>query len=120
MRRGDERIARVLFGEGKAQLLLRVEPRVPGGLEGAAWEIRLEGARYRREGRIVREAREESGWAPRPTSATCREGDALEIGIPTEELGAAGGKVEFFVLITQGGAEAERHPDVGSLVVELS
>ena len=69
---------------------------------------------------LVREARTDDGWRRAASRARVAVGAVLEMSIPLSELGQRlRRRLEFRVLIVQGGTELQRHPEGGPIEMVL-
>ena len=69
---------------------------------------------------ISRSERTAMGWVASPTAARAVALDVLEVAIPVRELRPGPGRrVEFRVLVMEGGVELQRHPELGPIEVGL-
>ena len=130
MHRGLEGLRSVHFGIGGDRLYLLVEAAVPMRdlLVPAEVAFSFRGprpARYRvrrKDGGVTvrREARGTGDWSMTPTEAQAAAGQVLEVAIPIAEVQPEGdATVQFRVLVLQGGAEMERHPEAGPIQLGL-
>jgi alpha-amylase/alpha-mannosidase (GH57 family) len=130
MHRGLEGVRSVRFGIGGDRLYLLVEATVPVRdlLVPAEIAFSFRGpkpSRYRvrrRDGGVTvrREERGSGDWSMTPTQAQAAAGEVLEVAIPIAELAPdADATVQFRVLVLQGGAEMERHPEAGPIALGL-
>jgi alpha-amylase/alpha-mannosidase (GH57 family) len=131
MHRSSQGVRAVRFGTGGRSLYVLVEPSrgAIGDLLGQA-EIVVsfpgpEGVRYRVRkdgGRAAafRESWTEMGWVAGPSRAQAEAGSVLELAVPLAELVCGPDqRLEFRILVTQGGTELERHPEAGPIELGL-
>jgi alpha-amylase/alpha-mannosidase (GH57 family) len=130
MHRGLEGVRGVHFGTGGDRLYLLVEATVPVRDLLVSSEIAFsfrgpKASRYRvrrKDGgaTVRREERGSGDWSMTATEAQAAAGEVLEVAIPISELAPeAGATVQFRVLVLQGGAEMERHPEAGPIELGL-
>jgi alpha-amylase/alpha-mannosidase (GH57 family) len=131
MHRGAQGVRAVRFGTGGRHLHLLVEPstgRVRDLLERAELVVSFpgpEGLRYRVRrddggASVSREAWTEMGWVASLSRAEAAAGSVLELAIPLRELQPGPDqRLEFRVLVMQGGTELERHPEAGPIEIGL-
>jgi alpha-amylase/alpha-mannosidase (GH57 family) len=122
MHRGGEVVRQIRFGAGAETAFVLVETAGAARetLRGKSLDVSLPGpttVRYRVEdGALTRQERTRMGWVTTPTRARVAVASVVEMGIPFDELRPGPGRnLEFRVVVTQGGAEVERQPDVGPL-----
>jgi alpha-amylase/alpha-mannosidase (GH57 family) len=131
MHRGAQGVRAIRFGTDGRRLHILVEPS-----SGALCDLLVraevvvsfpgpEGLRYRvrrNDSRavVMREAWTEMGWVAGPSRAQGEVGSVLELAIPLRELSPGPDqRVEFRVLVVQGGTELERHPETGPIELGL-
>jgi hypothetical protein len=131
MHRGAQAVRAVRFGSGRRCLYVLVEPGA-GALRDLLQEAEVvvsfpgpEGLRYRvrrsdSRAVVTREAWTEMGWVAGPTRAQGEVGTVLELAVPLRELSPGPDqRLEFRVLVVQGGTELERHPETGPIELGL-
>jgi hypothetical protein len=86
------------------------------GPEGLRYRVRRSDSRAL----VTREAWTEMGWVAGPTRAQGEVGTVLELAVPLRELSPGPDqRLEFRLLVVQGGTELERHPETGPIELGL-
>jgi hypothetical protein len=130
MQRGLAELTAIRFGVGDEHLNLMLEAQAPALelLRSAELIVSFPGPttlRYRVQASngqtsISRSEHTGMGWVASPTAARAAAEDVLEVAIPVAELRPGPGRrIEFRVLVEQGGVELQRHPELGPIEVGL-
>jgi alpha-amylase/alpha-mannosidase (GH57 family) len=130
MRRGLAELTAIRFGLGDDRLHLLFEAQAPalellGRVElvvsfpgPTTLSYRVQASNGQTS--ISRSERTGMGWVASPTAARAAALDVLEVAIPVRELRPGPGRrVEFRVLVMEGGVELQRHPELGPIEIGL-